>query len=121
MGYGEEIDRAVAAHGQWKKRLLSAVTLGVSEFSVAQVQADNRCDFGKWFYGLPATLRETEQGKAIQSLHASFHIEAARILDLALKGRAEEAKKALEPGSPYTHLSGQLTMALTRWKSTIES
>ena len=119
MGYNEEIDKAIAAHGQWKKRLHSAVAEGASVFRVAQVQVDNGCDFGKWFYGLPNALRETEQGQAIQQMHGAFHVEAARILKLALNGAVAEAEKALEPGAAYAHLSGQLTIALTRWKQTI--
>jgi hypothetical protein len=119
MGYNEDIDNAIAAHGLWKQRLHSAITKGAHIFSLAQVQVDNGCDFGKWFYGLPAALQETGQGKAIQGLHASFHTEAARILILALDGHVAEAEKALESGSVYARLSAQLTLALTEWKQTI--
>jgi hypothetical protein len=116
MAYSDEIDKAIAAHGMWKQRLLEAITSGSSEFGVGQIQVDNRCDFGKWFYGLPPALRETDQDQKIQKLHAAFHREAARVLDLALKGRKDEAMQALSPGNPYARLTGQLTIALTQWK-----
>ena len=119
VSYSDDIDKAIVAHGQWKQRLLSAITKGTSEFSVAQVQVDNRCDFGKWFYGLPDAVRETEHGKTVQRLHASFHAEAARILELALQGRIAEAEKSMEPGLPYARLTGQLVIALTNWKQII--
>jgi hypothetical protein len=119
MGYSEEIDQAIAAHGLWKQRLHSAVTKGASVFRLAQVQVDNGCDFGKWFYDLPEAVQETEPGQSIRQLHAAFHMEAARILLLALNGHVAEAEQALAPGNLYARLSEQLTMALTGWKRTI--
>ena len=119
MSYSEDIDNALMAHGEWKKRLGAAIESGSSEFTVSQVQVDNGCAFGKWFYGLPSDLRESDQGKKIQRLHAAFHAEAARILDLALKGRIREATKAIESGSQFVSISGQLAITLTQWKKTI--
>jgi hypothetical protein len=116
MGYSEDIQNALIAHGQWKQQLASAITNGKSEFSVATVQADNACAFGKWFYALPSRLRESEQAKKIQRLHASFHSEAGRILSLALNGRRDEGAKAIGPGSQYTAISGQLAIAMTQWQ-----
>ena len=119
MGYSEDIDKAIAAHSLWKLRLHSAVTKGASVFRLAQVQVDNGCDFGRWFYGLPEALQETEPGKTIQNLHAAFHTEAARILQMALNEHVAEAEQALAPGSLYAQLSEQLTAALAQWKATI--
>ncbi len=117
MNHREEIDKALGAHVAWKSRLTSAIASGRSEFQVANVQVDNRCDFGKWFYSLPASMRGAEPCVTIQKLHAEFHAEAAHILDMALKGRRDEAEKALGGGSRYSTISGQLVVALTRWKS----
>jgi hypothetical protein len=57
MGIRDEIDQAIVAHGLWKQRLLSAVTQSANVFQLAQVQVNNGCDFGKWFYGLPSRPR----------------------------------------------------------------
>ncbi len=119
MNYSESIDKALSAHGLWKQRLLAAITNGSCEFSVAQVQVDNRCEFGKWFYSLPQDFRNSEQGVLIQRLHAEFHAEAARVLGLALAGRKNDATQALVLGSYYTKISGQLSMALTEWKHVV--
>jgi hypothetical protein len=121
MSYKEDIDKAIIAHGQWKQRLMTAVTTGKSEFSVEKVRVDNLCDFGKWFFSLPAALKETDHGKKVHDLHARFHQEAARILEKALSGKAEEAQRDLSSGSLYTQISGQLTISLNRWKETIEN
>lgn len=117
--YSEDIDKAIAEHALWKQRLRTAIATGQREFNVAQVRLDNRCEFGKWFYGLPVTLRATEQGKRIQAFHTKFHAEVARILDLLPQGRKEEALKAIARGSQYASISAQLVIALTQWKQTI--
>ena len=119
MGYSDEIDTAIAAHNAWKERLYSAVTRGASVFRLAQVELDQSCDFGHWFYCLPATLRETGEGQTIQQLHAAFHVEAARVLKLALDKQVAEATQALAPGSRYAEISAQLTSALVQWKTAL--
>ena len=113
--YSEQINKALLAHGAWKQRLNSAIGSGSSEFIPNQVQVDNRCDFGKWFYELPAELRSTEAANNIRKLHAEFHAEAARILSLALQGEKDKAFKALLPGEKYSLISGQLVLAMNKW------
>ena len=117
--YSDQINKALLAHGAWKQRLQSAVSAGASEFSVAQVEVDNRCDFGKWFYGLPAGLRSTDAAGKIRTLHAEFHEEAARILGLALQGKKDQALKALGQGEKYSLASGQLALALKQWEKVL--
>jgi hypothetical protein len=115
----QDINNALIAHGQWKQRLASAIASGKSDFSVSRVRMDNACAFGKWFCSLPTRLRQSEQGKTVQHLHASFHVEAARILSLALNGRRDEATKAIGGGSQYAAVSGQLAIALTQWQKVL--
>jgi methyl-accepting chemotaxis protein len=117
--YSEQISKALLAHGAWKQRLNSAVVARSSEFTPAQVGLDNRCDFGRWFYSLPAELRATEIAGKVQKLHAEFHGEAARVLSLALQGEKDQALKALGFGEKYSLVSGQLAMALKQWEKLI--
>ncbi len=119
MAYSKEIDEAIAAHHMWKQHFHSAITQGASIFRLAQVETDQVCDFGQWFYGLPASVQEAEQGQAIRQLHAAFHTEAARILLLALDAHVAEAAQALEPGHLYAQLSEQLISAMTQWKASM--
>lgn len=111
-----EIDKAISAHGMWKQRLKSAIETGNSEFNVNKVTLDNLCDFGKWLYTLDSNIRLTESWNSIQKLHAEFHKIAANILDLALKGKKEEASKGIALGSEYAAISGKLTTAMMKWK-----
>ena len=89
------------------------------EFSVPLVRDDNPCDFLKWFYKLPFDIRKSDLGTNIQQYHADFHTEAAKISQLALKGKKEDALQLLEAGSKYASISGKLYLALKQWKQTI--
>ena len=115
QNYAEQINKALLAHGAWKQRLNLAINSGSSEFSPTLVQVDNQCDFGKWFYELPANVRSTETASEIKQLHAEFHIEATRILGLALEGKKNKALQALLPGEKYSLISGQLVLAMNKW------
>ena len=53
----------------------------------------------------------------MKELHAEFHNAAAEILDLALKGKTEEAQKKLEFGGGYGQISGRLVLALQAWRN----
>jgi len=122
MGYIEEIDNALAAHALWKQRLKKAIEKGSSEFSVTQLKADYFCDFGKWLYGLPLEIRTTAYWIKTQKLHAEFHLEAARILDLALNQRKkDEGLRLLGQGEKYSTLSEQLRNTLAQWKQSLKS
>jgi hypothetical protein len=117
----EEIEKALTAHGAWRQRLINVIATGNSDVNVAQVQVDNACVFGKWFYGLPPASRSADVCTKIQKLHAEFHKEAARILDLALAGKKTDAEKAIQFGTPFMDISGKLSLALTQWKSAVPS
>jgi methyl-accepting chemotaxis protein len=111
-------DRAIAAHAKWKYRLFRAIDTGTSEWTVAQVRLDTRCDFGAWLTSLPLSERLSERWKKVQSLHAEFHAAASEVLELALAGRKEEATAAIALGSRFATISAELTLALTDWKET---
>jgi len=117
MDYENEINKALLAHGAWKQRLATAIANGKSDYQVAQVQVDNHCEFGKWLYSLPSAMQASPQFHNIKQLHADFHKEAARILDMALKGKKSEAEKELASGGKYGMRSGQLALALSTWKN----
>jgi hypothetical protein len=112
----EEIDKAIGAHGMWKNRLNQAIQSGSSEYTVAGVRPDNLCAFGKWLHGLPPSVKDSQIWKDIRALHAEFHIEAARVLDLALDGKQAEATSALATGSRFADTSAKLTAAMMKWK-----
>ncbi|MGE5798175.1 MAG: CZB domain-containing protein [Ignavibacteria bacterium] len=113
----ETIDNALAAHVQWKKRLQEVLITGKSEFQVNIVKKDDQCQFGQWLQSLSDQEKNFEEYKKIKELHAEFHNAAAEILDLALKGKTEEAQKKLEFGGGYGQISGRLVLALQAWRN----
>ena len=117
-----EIDKALEAHAAWKVRLHEAIESGKSESTVTIIADDNKCAFGKWLYGKSITEEEkaTEEYKQIVILHAQFHKVAAKIASLALAGMKTEAMRMMDHGKEYTLASGQLSLALKRWKETMK-
>ena len=111
----DQIQAAIAAHSQWKGRLLDAIKTGQSEFKPNTVKLDNQCAFGKWLYSLPREQQESQACKEIKEGHAKFHQSAGRVLDLALAGKKEDAEKEIAFGSEYSKNSSHLVATLTKW------
>jgi methyl-accepting chemotaxis protein len=119
MVNSEEIKNAIGAHGIWKQRLRRAIETGNSDFTIDETKIDNQCDFGKWLYSLSSDEKNSSHWLNIQQLHSKFHIEAARLLELATQGKQQEAQDAMLIGSDFARLSGQLTMAMVKWKNSL--
>lgn len=116
MSYYDAINTAISGHAEWKQRLRSAIDTGKSEWSVDKVSPDNLCAFGKWLYSLPTTEQQEERWKLVRALHADFHKEAAKVLDLALRGIKEDAKTLMSFDSAYAKTSAKLTWEMMEWR-----
>jgi hypothetical protein len=113
---GAKIDQVITAHANWKDRLKEAIASGTCPITVEQAAKDDRCDFGKWIYSLPATERAAPRMLELARMHTEFHKQAAAILGLALAHRRPEAEAAMASGTPFTRVTTDLVMALTTWK-----
>ncbi|HVO75695.1 MAG TPA: CZB domain-containing protein [Ignavibacteriaceae bacterium] len=113
----EVIDNALSAHVQWKKKLQEVLDTGKSEFKVSIVKKDDQCQFGQWLKNLSEQEKKSPEYGRVSELHAQFHLAAAEILDLALKGKKEEAQKKLQLGGGYGQISGKLVLALQTWRN----
>ncbi len=121
MNYKTEITKALQMHGLWKHKINNAIKNGNANIDIGEVQNDKACEFGKWFYELPLEVREDEVVKNIGELHALFHSEVAKILNLVKDGQIDEAKKANEIGGKFSQISGKLVISLEKWKLSFES
>lgn len=112
------IQKAIAAHASWKARLRTAVDTGKFDVSIAVIKADNQCEFGKWLYGsdFTAAEKQTQNYRAARELHARFHQEAAKVVELATSGHKDEADAAMSLGGSYTKASSALTQELVQWR-----
>jgi hypothetical protein len=113
---GDQVAAAIAAHGMWKTHLVAAITTGSASVSVEDAGHDDRCRFGKWLHST-AELKSRAGFREVVDLHARFHTEASRVLQLALAARKDDARKLMDSGSVYTHTSAELTRALKTWSS----
>jgi hypothetical protein len=108
-------DQALYAHAKWKYRLRQAIETGESEWTVAEVQVDDRCEFGDWLEHLPHSKKTFEHCSHVRSLHTDFHKAASEVLALALSGKKEEAQAAISPGSRFAEISTKLNLAVSKW------
>ncbi len=113
------IDRAIAAHAKWKSNLRLAIDTGRSEYTVERVRPDYLCDFGKWLLDRPPAVKTGEHYRNVRDLHARFHLEASRVLELALTGHRDEATAAMAMGGSFASVSAKLTAAMTAWKKAL--
>jgi hypothetical protein len=112
----EDIDDALIAHSQWKKRFQDAISHQPSDFNPEAVKKDDICQFGKWLHGLSAEDTQNEDYKTVKTLHADFHKTAGEILELVLSGEKDEAMKKIESGGQYSNMTGRLVLALRAWR-----
>lgn len=108
------IDNALNAHAQWRHRLYNSIESGSAEFSIRRVGADDECEFGKWLLGIDSEDRCGSDYDNIKALHTEFHRIAARVLELALSGKREEALAFMLPGGEYNQASMKLIEALAK-------
>ncbi len=116
-----EIEKGIGVHGMWKAHLRRAIETGKFDTSVETVRKDNNCDFGKWLYGstLSPIDKASNSYKTVRDLHAEFHRTAAKIVDLALSGKKDEASKMMSLDGEYALISSKLTAKMMEWKKSL--
>jgi len=115
----QNITRYIGQHGVWKSRLRQAIDSGKSSHDMASVRRDDQCEFGKWLKELSAQDRNSQHFRSVSGLHAEFHREAARVLELATGGKKAEAEKAFASGGAYASASMRLTQEMTAWMNSL--
>ncbi|MFN3470324.1 MAG: CZB domain-containing protein [Novosphingobium sp.] len=111
-----QIEEAIGAHGLWKMRLRGAIRSGTCDLTVQEASGDCNCKFGKWLHD-PAFAPAHKGGvphRVVTRVHAEFHREAGRVLQLALAGDQAAADAAM--AGPFTETSEKLVRALLKWK-----
>lgn len=63
--------------------------------------------------------KQSPHYKEAFDLHAKFHQQAGKILELALNGNPGEAQKLMGPSEPFAKYSAALTLKLKDWKEEI--
>ncbi|MGE0646034.1 MAG: CZB domain-containing protein [Nitrospira sp.] len=113
---GEQIDKAVGAHGLWKSKLRQSIA-GTLSLNPAEVSVDNRCDFGKWLYSLAGTSTASDPNyKEVLELHKAFHKAAAEVVTKVQAGDKAGAEASVGLQGEYTAASSRLTAKMVEWK-----
>lgn len=63
--------------------------------------------------------KNSDEYKKVTELHTAFHKTAAVVLDLALKGKKDDAKEALNFNGIFGEVSSRLAVALGKWKKNL--
>jgi len=113
----DEITSSIIKHSMWKFRLYETIWEGKSEWTVEDVKRDDLCEMG-------AFLKEFECKEecyctSAKIVHKEFHLEAARVLELSLQGKKDEAKLAVVDESKFSVLSKELVELLSHCRETI--
>lgn len=108
-------DHAIFAHAKWKRHLREAIETGKSEWTVAEVKANDHCELGNWLKQLPNDKKISERYSHLCSLHADFHDAASTVLALALSGKIKDAQDEIAAGSHFSKISTKLTLTLSQW------
>jgi hypothetical protein len=114
-----ELTKAIGAHGEWKRRLATAISTGTDVSTPAKVRSDSLCAFGEWLYKADTATATDLHYAGVKDLHGQFHQTAADVLILAIEGRKDDAEKAMAMGSHFAAVSAKLTNAMMAWRNSI--
>ena len=108
---------ATNAHKAWKKRLHDCVSGSCNTLDPAVIAQDNRCDLGKWLYGIrdsnpPLSTDTRRLFTRLLDEHAAFHQVAASVVQQAMAEQQKEALQQLQGGGDYTRISNQVIATL---------
>ncbi len=119
MSTYDEINKAIEAHKIWKEKLRIAVNTGKSESTPERVSMDNNCSFGKWLYErIDPVEKNSPFYLEVIKVHALFHKEAGKILELAVNGQKKEARE-LMVGVNFSKYTVALIQELKNWQATL--
>lgn len=106
-----DFDAAIEAHVEWKMRLRILLDSGVTaSASVAEIEAADRCPFGRWLHGAGRRFSDDSIYAALERFHVEFHRAAATVIRQAAAGERLEAESTL--AGDYARNSVNLLSAL---------
>jgi chemoreceptor zinc-binding protein len=118
----DEIKNAIGSHGKWKGRLKKSIETGKIDARFSTIKVDTECEFGKWLHGLTGEEKEKHFSnyQKVHQLHAAFHEEASRVVQLVQSGNKAGAMKMLDMNGGFTVASRDLTSAMLAWFTEIK-
>lgn len=114
-----DIDAAIAAHQNWKYRLLAYLNNQSSEDMSAEVICfDDRCDLGRWIHGSgKAHLGAFPGFTALMGHHKMFHYAASNVVALSKAGRQAQSQTIM--AEQFTTYSNAVVKDLERMRRAV--
>ena len=79
-------------------------------------QNHNCCDFGRWLYACEDTAQKSSHWQCVRDCHATFHREAADVLQEAIEGDPTKATEAIiSADSSFRAACDKLFKAMSAW------
>lgn len=114
-----DLDKALAAHADWKVKLRVALTDRV-KLDAEKIASNCECDLGRWLqgdgrakYGASANFRTCFEG------HTKFHEAAGAIARSINAGDYAGAERQLDIGTSFAQASTAVAVAVRRLKNEI--
>lgn len=116
-----DLDKAVAAHMQWKLKLRTAI-VRKEQLDAVSACRDDQCELGKWLHG-PGRMQYGAQGtftRLVQT-HRTFHTEVGNVAREVNAGRYPQAEALLASGSAFTKASTDVGVAIGALKRALQA
>jgi hypothetical protein len=107
-----DFDAAISAHTEWKTRLLKYLEKPDASLEPGTISRDNACTLGQWIHGPAARHRHLPEYRQLVADHATFHKEAARIVERVNRGEAVDTDILTHPDSAYVIASRNVVTAI---------
>jgi hypothetical protein len=111
-----DVDKAIAAHENWKTRLQDQLSgTSTEQLDPAVVCLDDRCELGKWLHGPGGQrLGKYPAFSVLVARHQYFHVQAAAVVTQNLAGDLPAADRTLK--GPFRYASNQVVLLLKELK-----
>jgi hypothetical protein len=114
-----QIEHAFSSHALWRVRLRDMCLHKQITQSLAEIAADDQCEFGRWLYS--NAISDAERGSPIFLLvkkkHTDFHCAAADVAQSVIAGDGDRAEQMLASEGQFSRASAALVDALMHWRS----
>jgi hypothetical protein len=113
------LDRAHAAHLQWKVKLQDSITAHAT-LDIATIKRDDCCELGKWLYSDARRLYGNKpQFKRLLAKHTSFHLVTGVVAKIINDKQFDEATAMLRDFSLFSTASADVCVAISELKLSV--
>lgn len=115
------LDRAYAAHQQWKTRLQESIAARAT-LDIATIKRDDCCELGQWLYSDGRKLFGSKpQFMRLLAKHTNFHLVTGVVAKIINAKEYEEATALLQDFSLFSTASADVCVAIGELKVAVAS